>query len=90
MNHRIDTCEPFASPEERLRHDRLAELRHARLAVLRACPIDFVNGLLPPGAPDPSAIAFCYGDQLITLATPPRPRGWVLTAKGQRQVAEGR
>jgi hypothetical protein len=59
------------------------------LAVLRACPIDFVNGLLPAGAPDASAINRCYGDMLITLASPDPPGGWVLTDKGEGQLAEG-
>ena len=81
MIHFTATRARFASPNERLRHERLA--------VLRACPIDFVDGLLPAGAPDASAVSSCYGDMLIGLASSNPPRGWVLTTKGQRQLTQG-
>jgi hypothetical protein len=74
------TRESYASLDRQPRHDDLA--------VLRACPIHFVDGLLPAGAPDASAISHCYGNMLIALANPHQPRGWVLTEKGRRQLAQ--
>jgi hypothetical protein len=58
--------------------------------VLRACPIYFVDGLLPTGAPDASAISHCYGNMLITLADHNQPRGWVLTEKGRQHLGRER
>jgi hypothetical protein len=74
--------EPFASPGGRPRPDYLA--------VLRACPIHFVDGLPPAGAPDASAISHCYGNMLIAFANPHQPSGWVLTEKGRRHLAHDR
>jgi hypothetical protein len=64
--------------------------RHDYLAVLRACPINFVDGMLPAGAPDARTIAVCYGHMLITLADHNQPRGWVLTEKGRQHLGRER
>ena len=82
MIHFNPTGEPLGSADRQSRHDYLA--------VLRACPIDFVDGLLPAGAPDASTIAVCYGHMLITLADHNQPRGWVLTEKGRQHLGRER
>jgi hypothetical protein len=54
------------------------------LAVLRACPIELVRGLLPLDAPDARRIGGCLAAGLIVLTGAADTRRWVLTSKGQQ------